>query len=191
MVGMGQKDAYVGGSDYVALKSTSSSSTNNVADKIAKERVERENKRRQEESLRKQQQQQEQKKNREEGNTRTSNVSAQPGSRKKSGPSCKSAATMDALLFAQTAGGSWQLTVELAKHLGYTLDLLTKETPNGVTQEQWATALVIVFLRNEFGDVEDEWTLIVAKALKFLGDTSFTTPLLAQAERLFQTHKAN
>ncbi|ELR17271.1 von Willebrand factor type A domain containing protein [Acanthamoeba castellanii str. Neff] len=82
---------------------------------------------------------------------------------------------MDAILFSQNADGSWELNDELARALGKGLGELQRAIPADVQKlhgaaagQVWATVLALASLAAWFQAVEDEWELIAARARRFL-----------------------
>eukprot|EP01089_Gocevia_fonbrunei_P015592 TRINITY_DN4598_c0_g2_i1.p1 TRINITY_DN4598_c0_g2~~TRINITY_DN4598_c0_g2_i1.p1 ORF type:complete len:193 (+),score=67.75 TRINITY_DN4598_c0_g2_i1:85-663(+) len=77
---------------------------------------------------------------------------------------------LDAILFSQKADGSWDFA-SFGPLIGFSFDLLTKSLPESVTnQNAWATALVIAILETCFEVAKEEWELIVSRSLKLLSN---------------------
>jgi hypothetical protein len=88
---------------------------------------------------------------------------------------------MQSLITLQGADGSWDLTRELAEIVGRSLkeleSALAGATGNpGDARKAWATALALLWLRTEARLVEDEWSLLAAKARRWLDDTDAVPP---------------
>jgi len=79
---------------------------------------------------------------------------------------------LDALLFSQTTSGAWTKAKlpELATAFGISSENILQESPakdeNSI--QCWLTALVLVFLELQFATVKDEWELIATKGQQFL-----------------------
>ena len=97
---------------------------------------------------------------------------------------------MDAILFLQTAKGSWLLSKELSTLLGVSLEELKKGRET-TSEEQWATAVVLVVLQVYFSGASNEWMLIKTKASKFIESTleaGDVDPLCERAYVFLQAH---
>jgi len=86
---------------------------------------------------------------------------------------------MHVLVRLQHADGSWDLTRELAKALGYELTALEAALSSATGEEEdirkaWATALALAWLRQHAREAESEWQMLAAKARKWLDDVSAT-----------------
>jgi hypothetical protein len=86
---------------------------------------------------------------------------------------------MHVLVRLQHADGSWDLTRELAKALGYKLTALEAalSSATGDTEDirkAWATALALAWLRQHAREAESEWQMLAAKARKWLDDAPAT-----------------
>jgi len=202
MVGMGQKDSYVGGDDYGSTLPSASSagpgSGGQAKAQIERARQEREAQKREAEQQRQRQKESEESKGSEQ---KQGKKLAKPTPKKKEkgkekekekekgkgGARQAPSKILDDLLFSQSAQGSWTLDQELATKLGLSLTVLTRGIPTKVktSNNQWATALVIVFLELFFSDLEDEWELIRTKATKFLQRTADLDVVLVEAAHLF------
>jgi hypothetical protein len=99
---------------------------------------------------------------------------------------------MDSILFCQNADGSWELNDTLASALGKTLAELKKALPEEAKQAgsqaalAWATALALAALEAWFKAAEDEWELIAARAVRFLTGLN-ALALVALAAPLFRS----
>ena len=97
---------------------------------------------------------------------------------------------MDAILFLQTAKGSWLLSKELSTLLGVSLEELKKGRET-TSEEQWATAVVLAVLQVYFSGASNEWMLIKTKASKFIESTleaGDVDPLCERAYVFLQAH---
>ena len=107
------------------------------------------------------------------------------GARERSTPSRPAGVApvgMHALILLQAADGAWELTPELAKIMGRTVEdlraaapTLTERSPNEVSRA-WATALALTWLEQFAAGTQDEWTLIAYKAKRWLAFTSKASP---------------
>jgi Ca-activated chloride channel family protein len=88
---------------------------------------------------------------------------------------------LQALIFLQTADGTWRLTRELGFFLGHDLADL-RSAVSGATgspdeiERALATALALAWLEENAANAEDEWRLLAAKARKWLNATSAVPP---------------
>eukprot|EP00026_Physarum_polycephalum_P002803 Phypoly_transcript_02811.p1 GENE.Phypoly_transcript_02811~~Phypoly_transcript_02811.p1 ORF type:complete len:793 (+),score=145.93 Phypoly_transcript_02811:189-2381(+) len=76
--------------------------------------------------------------------------------------------TMDDLLFSQGMDGSWETNEKLAGLMGLTLDEITKSAPETNSLNAWFTAVVLAFIQLYFANEEAEWELIGDKACQYL-----------------------
>ncbi len=80
---------------------------------------------------------------------------------------------LDRLILLQAADGSWDLTEDLADIFGCSLPFL-EDVPRktsgdpATVRRAWATALALAYLETHADDVRDEWTLLAAKARRWL-----------------------
>jgi hypothetical protein len=86
---------------------------------------------------------------------------------------------MHVLVRLQHADGSWDLTRELAKALGYKLTALEAALSSATGDKEdirkaWATALALAWLRHHAREAESEWEMLAAKARKWLDDAPAT-----------------
>jgi hypothetical protein len=86
---------------------------------------------------------------------------------------------MHVLVRLQHADGSWDLTRELAKALGYKLTALEAALSSATGDKEdirkaWATALALAWLRHHAREAESEWQMLAAKARKWLDDAPAT-----------------
>lgn len=82
---------------------------------------------------------------------------------------CHAPQSQDALqplLLLQAFDGSWQLGSTLQQALKVAPEVL--KIAGGIPDKVWATSLCIAFLRNKLADREEEWTLVAAKACRWL-----------------------
>ena len=87
---------------------------------------------------------------------------------------------MHVVVRLQHADGSWDLTRELAKALGYKLTALEAALSSATGDEEdirkaWATALALAWLRQHASGAESEWQMLAAKARKWLDDVPATS----------------
>lgn len=79
------------------------------------------------------------------------------------------------LVSLQKASGSWQLTEQLARICGVTMDKLKETCPSQLKatnkQSLWATALALSCLFGKFKDKKDEWEMVAGKGIKWLKKT--------------------
>jgi len=75
---------------------------------------------------------------------------------------------MDTILFLQSADGSWGFHEEFAKQFGIPLATFVSALSEQGKEREWATALVIIFLRQFCAIFREVWELIVEKAEKYL-----------------------
>jgi len=70
------------------------------------------------------------------------------------------------LLLLQAFDGSWQLGSTLQQALKVAPEVL--KIDGDIPETVWATALCVAFLRNKLADRQEEWTLVAAKACRWL-----------------------
>jgi Ca-activated chloride channel family protein len=93
----------------------------------------------------------------------------------------QAAEPMHALVALQHADGSWDLTKALAAVIGRTLSDL-ESALGGATgkpdeiRRAWATSLAVVWLRTEAAQAEPEWSLLAAKATRWVDRVQAQAP---------------
>jgi len=75
---------------------------------------------------------------------------------------------LDDLLFSQEMNGSWVLKEELAQVMALSLDQLSSTSPDKDFLTAWVTAVILAFLYLYFEEKADEWELIGDKANQYL-----------------------
>lgn len=88
---------------------------------------------------------------------------------------------MQALVALQAADGSWDLTRDLADIIGRSLKEMESAVAGATgnprdARKAWATALALVWLRTQARHVEDQWSLLAAKARRWLDVTTAVPP---------------
>jgi len=82
---------------------------------------------------------------------------------------CRAPQTQDALqplLLLQAFDGSWELGSALQQALKVAPEVL--KIAGDIPEKVWATALCLAFLRNKLAYRQEEWTLVAAKACRWL-----------------------
>jgi len=91
---------------------------------------------------------------------------------------------LDKILFSQTADGSWNLDLNFAQAIKQSLQVLTNSVPtpaDDTKKNAWATAIALAILEKWFSSVKDEWELIAERARHYLTKVAEHSKLEAEA----------